>query len=209
MVCRECFFTVIDHAGSSECTDPEARIHTCRKCDDWSLEEILGNSLKDEIPRVVKYIHHMNALKRKALLDELQNTNIFVDNTEKSMEDRVVTARAAISEIMCDACPSCKSVHLEFDACMSVSCRTCKDINGRPLNFCAWCYEFVGTSQEVHDHLHICPQHLPRIPGQLSFTFCSAELINIASHVAQMKKITILMAKMQPEVGLLLFYKKS
>jgi len=205
MNCRDCFFGAMERAVAGDCQDPQRRIHSCRACNDWSVPEILDKCLKDEIPRVIAYVNGLCQLEKKLLMDKLHEANYFVDDKTKPMAEREFLAKQAVGDMLCDSCPACGVKNAGFDDCMSVSCTVCKDKNLNALNFCAWCFQFIGTSDEVHTHLNFCECRLPRIPLQTQFTFGRNGLNEMAGEIYKMKNVEKLLTKLEPEVSRFLF----
>ena len=199
LVCEECFFdnmaflTVGDHAVH--------RLHCCKNSDDWTIQEVLEKCTKERIPAVLLYTDSLRAAEKNKLVEMLSESGEFVDDTTKSLPERVVAARRQVSDLLCDACPVCSKKHFGHDDCVSISCSHCKDKNGEVLNFCGWCRSFVGNSDEVHSHIHFCPCRLPRIPGQFTFLTPANGLSELASNIYKMRLIDKFLVRVSREVS--------
>ena len=65
--------------------------------------------------------------------------------------------------ISADSCPKCNTKYLGFDGCAALSCgnANCRDEDGQPTQFCAYCTVFYGNRTAVHDHVRICDMRPP------------------------------------------------
>jgi hypothetical protein len=205
MICEECFFanmtslTVSDHAIH--------RLHCCKECNDWTIEEVLGKCAKERVPNVFLYTNSLHNAENNQLMEKLNASTAFFDDRTKSLQERVVKARFKVCDLMCDSCPVCSTKYDGHDACMSISCSICKDKNGEALNFCGWCKDFVGTNPDVHAHVHYCAHRMPRIPGQDEYLFPAPGLSALASNLYKMRQVDKFLVNVSREVSrLVLFY---
>ena len=204
MICEECFFANMTSLTVSDHTIH--RLHCCKECDDWTIQEVLVKCAKERIPNVLMYTDSLRDAEKNKLVEMLNASTAFVDDTTKPLADRVAKARRKVSDLMCDSCPVCNTIHDGHDACISISCNTCKDKDGEALNFCGWCKDFVGTSAYVHAHAHFCAHRMPRIQGQYEYLFPAAGLSALSSNLYKMRLVDKFLVNVSHEVSRLVLF---
>ena len=76
-----------------------------------------------------------------------------------SVESRIAKQRLdIINRILSDACPACKAVFLDFEACFAISCNC-------GAFFCAWCLVRQPDKQTCHHHVINCVYNLAEHRG--------------------------------------------
>lgn len=165
LVCWEsCFKGYIDSCGTADAT--ESLVDTLgnvkcpdRNCKDMYTAQLMIDNKADakatealEKLRMMAYGHKEAAAAKAQLLEQIRLEEERIQSIKDDDEREAhILKKRIVDDILSLRCPRCRSVFLDFDGCLAITCH--KDCRA---GFCGWCLKDCGD--DAHAHVAHCPE---------------------------------------------------
>jgi hypothetical protein len=146
-----------------------------------AFQEYVDSRTKLAEERLAK---NMQAEHDERLKKELRRLQQMDEHSRK-----VEAAAHQLRDVLCDHCPRCSQVFLDFSGCFALTCGKCG------CGFCAWCLADCGA--DAHRHVAACAHNLDPRKG----VFSTDALFKEGRRLRHIRAVEHLLQRLEPGIA--------